>query len=141
MASEIMMRMGPFKFGMNRPAYQTARRKAPYRWQKVDRIGRDPALQFTGPDTESITIEGVIYPHYTGGLKQIDTMRKFARLGTPVPIVDGEGFVWGVWAITDVEETSSVFLPGGLPRKIEFTVTVKKYGMDGWRPTLLSAVI
>jgi hypothetical protein len=46
-------------------------------------------------------------------------------------LVDGLGWVWERWVIIAVEERKSVFLPGGAPRKIEFTVRLRAYGADG----------
>ena len=33
------------------------------------RIGRSPALQYSGPDAEELKLSGVIYPHLKGGLR------------------------------------------------------------------------
>lgn len=126
----VMMALGTFRFGMNRANYQTFTRAAAYRWAKQDRLGRAPALQFLGPDAEEITLEGTIYPHFKGGLRQIELMRLVARSGQPMMLVDGLGFVWDRWAITAVSETKSVFLAGGAPRKIEFSISLQAYGRD-----------
>ena len=90
----IMMALGTFRFGVNRASYQMFTRDAAYRWAKQDRLGRDPALQYLGPDAEEITLEGVIYPHFKGGLRQMELMRAVARQGAPMMLVDGLGFVW-----------------------------------------------
>ncbi len=127
----VMMALGTFRFGVNRANYQTFTRSAAYRRAKQDRVGRAPALQFLGPDAEEITLEGTIYPHFKGGLRQMEMMRLVARSGAPMMLVDGLGFVWDRWAITGVSETKSVFLAGGAPRKIEFSITLRAYGRDG----------
>jgi hypothetical protein len=126
----IMMALGTFRFGVNRASYQMFTRDAAYRWAKQDRLGRDPALQYLGPDAEEITLEGVIYPHFKGGLRQMELMRAVARQGAPMMLVDGLGFVWQRWVITRVSETKSLFLADGAPRRIEFNVTLRAYGSD-----------
>ena len=126
----IMMALGTFRFGVNRASYQMFTRDAAYRWAKQDRLGRDPALQYLGPDAEEITLEGVIYPHFKGGLRQMELMRAVARQGVPMMLVDGLGFVWQRWVITRVSETKSLFLADGAPRSIEFNVTLRAYGSD-----------
>jgi phage protein U len=126
----IMMALGTFRFGVNRASYQMFTRDAAYRWAKQDRLGRDPALQYLGPDAEEITLEGVIYPHFKGGLRQMELMRAVARQGVPMMLVDGLGFVWQRWVITRVSETKSLFLADGAPRRIEFNVTLRAYGSD-----------
>ncbi len=130
-ASLIMMALGVFRFGMANGAYQSMTRNAAYRWGKLDRIGREPALQYLGPDTQEITIEGVIYPHFRGGLRQVDLMRLNAGSGRPMMMVDGLGWVWKRWVIVRVEETKSLFMRDGAPRRIEFALTLQSYGPDG----------
>ncbi len=129
--SMVMMALGTFRFGMNRDAYQTFSRAAAYRWGKVERIGREPALQYLGPDTQEITLEGVIYPHFRGGLRQVDLMRATAGTGAPLMMVDGLGWVWKRWVIVSVEERKGVFMRDGAPRKIEFSARLQSYGPDG----------
>ncbi len=129
-SSLVMMALGAFRFGVNRAAYQTFTRTAAWRWEQVDRIGRSPALQYLGPDADQIDLEGVIYPHFKGGLRQIELMRQVAGTGQPMILVDGLGWIWEKWAITGIEETRTVFLADGAPRKIEFAVTLRAYGND-----------
>lgn len=128
--SLVMMALGTFRFGINRASYQTFSRTASYRWAKQDRLGRAPAMQFLGPDADEITLEGVIYPHFKGGLRQVEFMRLMARTGAPMMLVDGLGWAWERWCIVSVEERKSVFLADGAPRKIEFTITLQAYGAD-----------
>lgn len=129
--STVMMALGGFRFGVGASTYQSFRRAASFRWEKVDRAGRKPAMQFLGPDAEEITLEGVIYPHFKGGLHQVDLMRLAAQQGEPLILVDGLGWVWERWVIASVDETKSVFLPDGAPRKIEFSLRLRSYGADG----------
>lgn len=128
--SLVMMGLGLFRFGVNRAAYQTFTRTAAFRWEKIDRVGRAPGLQFLGPDAQEITLEGVIYPHFKGGLRQVELMRSVAGLGQPFMLVDGLGWVWDRWAITEVVERKSVFLADGAPRQIDFTLSLQAYGGD-----------
>lgn len=128
--SLVMMALGGFRFGINRANYQTFTRSASWRWEEQPRLGRRPALQYLGPGTEEITLEGVIYPHFKGGLRQVELMRLQASAGQPLILVDGMGWVWDRWVITGVEERKTLFMADGAPRKIEFTTTLKAYGSD-----------
>lgn len=130
LSSLVMMALGGLRFGVNRAAYQSFSRSVGWRWEQVNRIGRQPAQQFLGPGADEITLEGVIYPHFKGGLRQIELMRALAASGQPMILVDGLGWVWERWVITDVEETKTLFLADGAPRRIEFTVTLRAYGRD-----------
>jgi len=130
MLSTVMMALGAFRFGVLGGSYQEASRKASYRWEQQDRLGRDPAQQYLGPGAEEITLSGVILPHYRGGLRQVEAMRAIARTGTPLMLVDGLGWVWQRWVITEVTETKSVLFADGTPRRIEFRVVLRSYGED-----------
>lgn len=130
MLSTVMMALGAFRFGVLGGSYQEATRKASYRWETQDRLGRAPAQQFLGPGTEDITLKGVIYPHYRGGLRQVEAMRAIASTGVPLMLVDGLGWVWQRWVITEVTEVKSVLFADGTPRKIEFSVALRSYGED-----------
>lgn len=128
--SLVMLALGAFRFGVNSANYQTLTRSAAYRHAPQMRVGRAPALQFLGPDTEEMTLDGTIYPHFKGGLRQIEFMRLIGKAGQPMILVDGLGFVWERWVITSIEETKSVFLGDGAPRRIDFSVTLQAYGGD-----------
>lgn len=134
--SLVMMALGTFRFGVNRASYQALARTAAYRWASLDRIGRDPAEQFLGPGSEEITLEGTIYPHFRGGLRQVEGMRLAARAGRPMILVDGLGWVLHRWVIVRVEERKAVFLADGAPRRIEFAVELRSYGEDRLWPSI-----
>jgi len=128
--SLVMMALGLFRFGVNQAAYQSWTRTAGWRWEQFDRAGRAPALQYLGPDAEQVELEGVIYPHFKGGLRQVELMRAAAGLGQPLILVDGLGWVWDRWVITSVTERKSVFLADGAPRQIDFSMSLRAYGSD-----------
>ncbi len=127
----IMMGLGPFRFSVAGAVYQQLTREVTARWPAQERVGRRPALQFTGPGEERLTLEGTIYLHYTGGLDQIRGMRAQALAGAPLMMVSGLGDVFGLWVITAVRDTESFLRADGLPRRVEFTLELSAYGPDG----------
>ena len=128
--ASVMMALGAFRFGIAQGDYQELRREASWRWPVQERLGRAPASQFTGPGVQTVTLSGVIYPHFKGGLRQLDAMRALAGLGRPMMLVDGLGFVFDTWCITEIAETRSVLMRDGAPRRIEFQVALESYGRD-----------
>ena len=76
-----------------------------------------------------VNIESLI-SHFKGGLKQITLMRTQAGLGKPLFLVSGNGFAFGRWCIVKITENQSNFLNDGAPRKIEFSISLKRYGED-----------
>jgi hypothetical protein len=128
--SDVMLALGGYRFSMTTAAYQRLRRSDVWRWIFQDRIGRKPSAQFTGPGKSEVEIEGVIYPHYKGGLGQIPAMRAEADKGEPLLLADGYGNVWGQWVIERLDATETVPLANGAPRKIEFRLNLSTYGED-----------
>ena len=126
--SETMMALGGYRFSLTSAAYQELRRSNAYRWQTQERLQRLPAQQFVGLGSETLDLKGIIYPHYQGGTKQLDVMRAQAGRGVPLLLVDGLGFIWGQWVILQVDETQTVMLTNGQPRKLEFQLRLARYG-------------
>lgn len=126
-----MMALGAFRFGLETAAYQSLDRSTDYRWASQERIGRHPAMQFIGEGHTDITLPGVIYPEFKGGLAQVDAMRAIAGTGSPQMLIAGTGKVFGRFVIMSVSDVQTIFHRDGVPRKIEFTVSLKTYGADG----------
>lgn len=125
-----MMGLGNYRFSLNTSAYQQFRRSIEYRWQSQERQQNNPAMQYLGHGMEQIDLEGTIYPEFRGGLDQIEDMKGAADKGEPLLLIDGMGSIWGRWVITRLEENREVFLKGGIPRKINFRMSISKYGED-----------
>jgi phage protein U len=51
-------------------------------------------------------------------------------LGVALPLIDGNGFIYGRWLIESIQETKSVFFSDGNPRKIDFSLSLKRYNED-----------
>ncbi|WP_299084345.1 phage tail protein [uncultured Ruegeria sp.] len=125
--AEVMMQLGFFQFSIDSATYQRLSRSTEYRWARQARIGTSDALQFTGYGPETIEIEGVIYPHFRGGLKQVDRMRTQASLGLPLTLVSGIGKVLGLWVVEGISEGQEVFASQGVPHRQDFTMRMARY--------------
>lgn len=149
MAERVMLALGPFRFEMGRATYQSLAMSQSWRWPEQARIGREPALQFTGREPAEIRLQGVLFPGFDAGLAQVEEMRELADRGEPLQLVDGLGRVWGAWVIVEVGDTRSVLMDDGQPRRVGFEVKLKAYGEDetvtdysaGWSPFAVLSVI
>ena len=131
MIEMVMMKLGDFNFMLSTAAYQRFRRITEYRWPAQERLGREPARQFVGKGNDKIDLDGVIYPEFKGGLKQVERMRDIAGKGNALRLMtysSRKGENWGRWCIEQIEETQEVFFWDGVPRKIEFHLSLSKYG-------------
>lgn len=127
LAAPVMMQLGGFQFGINTAAYQGLSRSDEWRWPDQERFGQAPALQYTGPGATTITLDGILYPEWRGGLGQLDAMRAEAGKGKPLVLVDGRGQALGMWVIERVDESQSIFAAGGVARRVEFTLQLKRF--------------
>jgi phage protein U len=123
----MLLALGNYRFSVDTAVFRQSSRTNEYRWAQHDRLTTNPSLQYVGPGAQTMNIDGVIYPHYKGGLEQVDKMRAEASRGEPLLLTDGQGYVHGAWVIERIEETQSIFFSNGTARKIEFRIDLKKY--------------
>jgi uncharacterized protein len=128
--SRTMMQIGDYPFSIDTAAYDSMERSATWRWSAQDRLGRMPARQYNGPDSDTISLSGMILPAWRGGTGQIDDMRAEANKGTPLILVDGKGYIWGRYVIESIKETQTLFTSNGVGRKVMFDMSLSQYGDD-----------
>ena len=130
MSQSIMLALGDYRFSIDTAAHKTLQRSSKYRWQSQNRAGRKPALQYLGPDSDTIKLDGEILPHFRGGLGQVATMREQAGKGEPLILTDSDGNIWGKWCVVTVDETWNILTQDGKPRSIGFSLSLQEYGDD-----------
>ena len=125
---DVMIALGGYRFSLDTAAYDTLTRETGWRWSMAERLGSLPAVQYAGPGSEKVELSGTIYPHFRGGLAQLDAMRAEADKGQPLRLVDGRGLYWGLYVITRVSETQSLLGARGEPRRVNFVLELQRYG-------------
>ena len=125
-----LFQLGDFQFDLPNGVPQTLDRTAEFRWEQQDRLLRDPALQFLGPGAQEITLDGVLLPGLSGSQATMETLRTLAAKGEPQMLTNGNGRVFGKWAIRQIREGQSTFAPGGGARQITFSVALGRYVED-----------
>ncbi len=126
----MMLALGMFVFMRQTLPHQTMQRESDYRWPSNSRIGKRDAFQFLGVGEENITLAGVLYPELTGGKLTMTTLRLMAEEGRAWPLLDGTGMIYGMYVISRVNETGSIFFADGTPRKIDFTLSLRRSGIN-----------
>ncbi|WP_323855952.1 phage tail protein [Xenorhabdus koppenhoeferi] len=97
-----------------------------WRYGFNNRIGARPAFQFMGPDNDTLTLSGALYPEITGGRLSLLTLELMAESGKAWSFLDGSGTIYGMFIIESLDQTKSEFFIDGAARKIDFTVTLKR---------------
>lgn len=134
-----LMTLGSFVFGVPAATFQEMRRTAEYRWEALDRLGRPPARQWLGPGRETISLSGTILPVRRRADRELEALKAEARKGEPLRLMLGTGEILGLWSVRRIAETGSHYLPGGVPRKVEFEVDLVFYGEDAGDTAIASA--
>ena len=133
----MMLALGMFVFSLSTLAYQELQRQTEWRHASRNRVGAAPARQFVGRGDDSITLPGVILPELAGSALSLDALRLMANTGKAWPMVEGSGRIYGLWVIESLSETKTIFFRDGTPRRIEFTISLKR--IDDDRIDLLGA--
>lgn len=120
-----MMILGMFVFSIPTATYQSLQRSTSWNHVSNSRVGSMPAYQFTGKGEDTMTLDGSIVPQF-GSQMSITALRTMGDTGKSFPLIAGNGKIYGLWVIDSVEETQSYFFKDGMPRKIEFSLKLKK---------------
>lgn len=117
-----MLSFGPYKFSPTSLRYSKEKR-----WSIVECIGKMPSLQNIGQGAENIDIEGVIYLNNLNGLNELNSMKEAEKNQEPRTLVDSLGNVLGQFVIAQLEEKQTSYFPSGLPKKVEFNLSLRSY--------------
>ncbi|EMT5616058.1 phage tail protein [Salmonella enterica] len=122
----MMATLGLFVFVLQTAPYQQMQQEISWRHATNSRIGIRPATQFLGVGDETITLSGELYPELTGGTISLTALQWMADSGKAWPLIEGTGFIYGMFVITAFSRTRTFFTPNGHASKTEFTLTLKR---------------
>jgi hypothetical protein len=120
--------LGGFVLEANAYAIDKFGRKTPYRWESQNRLVNEPALQFTGPGTETISLTGVAHLSFKGKMYQLDALREIAAEGKPKRLITGGGQNLGKFVITSISDSYSELMDDHRAKKNAYSIELKKYG-------------
>ncbi len=129
----VMLALGDFFFSISTVQYQQLQRSKSWTWAKKNRLGRKPAKQFHGPDSDTITLNIAHFPENKAGLLMFSRLAALADQGKPHRLVGSNalgGSDLGLWCIESLEETDTEFTEGGIPLVIKGTLKISEWGED-----------
>ena len=126
----MMLALGMFVFSLSSLAYQEFHRQTDWRHAVNNRVGSHPAHQFLGRANDSVTLPGVLLSELAGTALSLDMLRLMANTGKAWPMVEGSGRIYGLWVIESLSENKTIFFSDGTPRRIEFTLSLKRIDDD-----------
>ncbi|MEM5528088.1 phage tail protein [Gammaproteobacteria bacterium AS21] len=135
----MLMTFGLFVFSINTLSYQSIQRTTSWRHNSQSRINNSPSYQFMGQGEDKKTISGWIAPELAGTTLSLYMLRQMAQTGDPYIMIDGTGFVHGLWVIKQISETRTLFWPNGDAKRIEFSIDIVNVGdMQNAQVTLIT---
>lgn len=121
-----MMALGQFIFSLPTLAYNDFKRQSSWRHPSNSRVGARPARQSLGPGDDTISLSGLLVPEFAGRKGALNELRAMADKGNAWSLVDGTGEVFGAWVIENVNETGTLHMDNGAPRRIEFDLQLAR---------------
>lgn len=87
-----------------------------------------PGREFMGEADEKITISGQLLPGRIGGLTELEMAHALSRSGTVVPLMRGDGKMFGWFAIETVSEQHVDLTRYGVGFSVKYTLDLIKVG-------------
>jgi phage protein U len=122
----MLMSLGMFGFEIGTVPFQELARTTEWRHASTPRYQARPASQFLGPGDDGVTLTGALLPGVAGSFSALETLKRMGDTGEHWPLVDGTGKVHGIYRLEKISEQESNFLVGGIPRKSDFTIELKR---------------
>ncbi|TKC83451.1 phage tail protein [Trinickia terrae] len=123
----MMMSLDQFVFSLATTPYKELQRRRNWKHRTSSRVGTRDASQFTGAGDDTITLNGMVAPdNGIGTIASIDELARMGDAGDAYVLVDGIGNVYGAYVIDSLDETATYHTKEGIPRKIEFNLTLKR---------------
>lgn len=123
----IPMALGPYMFHSTNFGYTKFGRSVSTSWTEIEVVGGPNVAQWTGGQTEQLTIGGVLFPEEFGGTKTMQALQLAAQTGLILPLLTLAGNVFGNFRIESVNEDQSYHTRYGFPRKNEYSIALKKH--------------
>lgn len=121
-----LLALGPFSFGMDTANYHALQRQMQFKHPSTSRVGARDAYQNVNPGEEVINITGMVAPEVTGQLSSITQLEQMGQDGLAHVLVDGAGYVYGVYYIDSLETDQSFHFDDGTPRRVEFSLSLRR---------------
>ncbi len=127
----MLLSLGQFVFSVDTMTFSEIQRSRSWSYgSNAIGQGRDQ-YQFTGVGEETVTIPFLIYQsHGFGDRQSIDDLSEMADSGNGYVLIDGSGYIYGVYVITGLDENRSHMTSSGIARKIDGSMKLTRVDDD-----------
>lgn len=131
MAGPIVAALGPFAFEAHGFGLTEIGRSLKTPWASIKVPGGMDALQWLGGDSDSIKIDGVLFPIAFGGLASLAGIRASAESGVPLHLIQRMGGAVGNilsrFVIEGVDDNQTFIAANGVPMKNTYSLSLRRY--------------
>ena len=132
------MALGPYQFRALGFSFEGQSLELDTKWAELNVASRFDALQWTGPTSQSFSIDGVIFDEAFGGQSSLDGIKRAAVAGIPLMLVTLAGRVSGLHVVFGVSEDRDHVRADGLARVNSYEITLRKYTGSGLAGSIMS---
>ncbi|MGV4733191.1 phage tail protein [Burkholderia pseudomallei] len=122
----MLMSLDQFVFSIKTAPFHELKRRRSWKHARRSRVGARDSSQYVGQGDDGVSLDGMVVPTQIGAIASIDELARMADFGDAYVLVDGMGNVYGAYVITALDETQRHHTPEGIPRRIEFTLTLER---------------
>lgn len=126
----MLLALGMYVFSTDTTTFNQLQRRRTWRHPSSERVNARPASQFAGPGDDIITLPGFLAPGLNGSRDALEQLAKLADAGGALTLVDGAGYNYGAYLITDLDETKRRIMVDGQARAIDFSLSLKRADDD-----------
>lgn len=123
----MILSLGQFIFSVDTLTFNELQRSRSWSFANNDIAQGRPQYQFTGTGEETISIPFLIYQeHGFGNRQSVDDLAEMADTGAGYVLIDGSGYIYGVFAIDSIDDNRSFLTINGVPRKVDGTLKLTR---------------
>jgi hypothetical protein len=104
-------------------------------------IGTLPGREFMGEGDDKITLSGQLLPFKTGGLTELEVAHGFRQSGQRLPLMRGDGKMFGWFAIESIQETHRDLMRDGVGFTVKHSIVLVKVGPEGASPNIIGSLL
>ncbi len=121
----MILALGQFLFNTDSLTFNELQRKRSWSLPSNAVADGRNQYQFTGVGEETISIPFKIYQeHGFGNRQSIEDLAEMASTGAGYVLIDGSGYIYGVFAIKGIDDNRTILTAQGVPRKIDGTLNL-----------------
>ncbi|WP_099864743.1 phage tail protein [Pararhizobium haloflavum] len=104
-------------------------------------IGSLPSREFMGEGDDRIVISGQLLPQKVGGLTELEALHAFRRGGETLPVMRGDGKMFGWFVVEEIREEHSGLFRDGVGSALKHSVTLAKSAPEQASASIVGALV